>query len=121
MTRRVYRLGALLKHAGACREWSEFVRQFHTADEVLFAVNANPKAWIGDERAAASVRWFAVILSRAVYGTDAATTDRLRDARDGDDRHTPITPQERRRFLALWQRYADAHGLYEDVSDEVAA
>lgn len=135
MKRRIYRLGALLEHAGACDEFKAFVARFKTADEVLAAINADP-GWLYDPEeprngtAVWAVRWFAYDRlawrfrwsdaeeegeyrwwrQRAGFGDGAKAEIASTDTR-------PITPEERLRFLMLWKRYADRFGLYEEVED----
>jgi hypothetical protein len=119
--RRTYRLSALLshvdgRHADVCDGWYKFAHKFETADELLDAVNAAPGARVPGSisRAADNVRWFGQVLATAL--AMARDRDAFCDARWGYPRNVdrPITPEERDRFLALWRRYADAHGLYED-------
>lgn len=120
MTRRIYRLGALLAHAGACKEWREWITQFRTADEVFAAINAEPGRFLGstlDGDVSFAVRWFGWHL--APSGSEEEREWRCRAWPNGlgraEVRATPITLEERARFLSLWQRYADRHGLYEEI------
>lgn len=128
MKRRVYRLGALLEHAGACAEFKAFVARFKTADEVLAAINADP-GWLydpdypGNGTAAWAVRWFACnqLAQRFWQSSEDEREYRWWRQRAGSEIAStdtrPITTEERLRFLALWQRYADRFGLYEEVDD----
>lgn len=133
MKRRIYRLGALLEHAVACDEFKAFVARFKTADEVLAAINADP-GWLydpdhpGNGTAAWAVRWFACQLAQHFWWSSEdereyrwwrqrAGFDSEGEAEIASTDTRPITTEERLRFLALWQRYADRFGLYEEVDD----
>jgi len=111
---RIYRLGALLKHGGACSEWQWFVARFRTADEVIAAVNSDPARYISpNSQAADNVRWFARSLS--AYLGDSKEECWWMSARALSSPFKPLTRVERDRFRALWVRYADKHGLFEEA------
>lgn len=121
---RTYRLGVLLahvngRHVAVCAGWRTFARGFETADELLDAVNAAPGARVPGSisSAADNVRWFGQVLATAL--SRSRDNDAFSAARGYHRPTPPISPEERDRFLTLWRRYADKHGLYED--SEVAA
>lgn len=112
--RRIYRLRKVLEHRGWCAHWRDFIATFETAADVLAAVNAAPSEPVpGDWDARAwSARWAGLMLSARLSLSDDYD---WWEARLRRERSAPITPEEADRFRALWVRYADAHGLYEDV------
>lgn len=117
-TRRVYRLRTFLAHTEACEKWQRFVCGFETADEVLAAINKAPGKPVARDAArisrAWSLRYHAGQVACILGDPEAAEWWDERAYRNGS-RNGRITPEEAERFRALWVRYADAHGLYEEV------